>query len=207
MIRFRYVLGVLLAAAAAVGAVALVRGRGVAGEAAAAAVARAAMERLGYAPLGEPDATFEGDQELAWALERARPGPAGAGLARGEGGAVRWRLVFPGGGEAQVTVDGIVWSLRRPVPAAPGPDLFPSLAKARVEAAVAQAVPDPSALAARARSELAGGRAHLAAGVVRRRHRAAPVRVAARAGAGDRRLLGGLVEALSCTPWGPTSVW
>jgi hypothetical protein len=144
VIRFGYVLRVVAAAAAAAGAVALVRGRGVPGEAQAAAVARAAMERLGYAPLGEPTATFEGDQELAWALERARPGPAGAQLARGEGGAVRWRLVFPGGGEAQVTVDGVVWSLRRPVPEAPGPDLFPSLATPRVEAAVAQAVLDPA---------------------------------------------------------------
>ncbi|MDD5565009.1 MAG: hypothetical protein PHQ91_14950, partial [Thermoanaerobaculaceae bacterium] len=119
MNRFHYVLGVVVAAAAAVGAVALIRGRGVTGEAEAAAVARAAMERLGYAPLGEPDATFEGDQELAWALERASAGPAGAALARGEGGAVRWRLVFPAGGEAQVTVDGVVWSLRRPIPAEP----------------------------------------------------------------------------------------
>ena len=103
------------------------------------------MERLGYQPIGEPAAGFEGDQELAWALERARPGPGGVGLARGEGGALRWRVVFPGGGEVQVTVDGLVWSLRRPVPSAPGPDLFPSLARARVEAAVAAAVPDPAA--------------------------------------------------------------
>lgn len=145
MFRVRYVLQVLLAAAALIAAVALVRDRGVPGEVQAAALARAALVRLGYEPLGEPTATFEGDQELAWALERARPGPAGVGLARGEGGALRWRVVFPGGGEAQITVDGVVWSLRRPVPSAPGPDLFPSLARAQVEAAVARAVPDPSA--------------------------------------------------------------
>lgn len=145
MIRFGWIARVGLAAAAAAAAVALVRGRGVPGEAHAAAAARAAMERLGYAPLGEPAATFEGDQELAWALERARPGPAGVALARGEGGAVRWKLVFPAGGEAQVTVGGVVWSLRRPVPSDPGPDLFPSLAKPRVEAAIAEAVSDPSA--------------------------------------------------------------
>jgi len=138
-------MGVAVAAAAIVAGIALTRGRGVSGEARAVSVARAAMARLGYQPVGEPAASFEGDQELAWALERAKPGQAGVGLARGEGGALRWRVVFPGGGETQVTVDGLVWSLRRPVPTAPGPDLFPSLARARVESAVAQAVPDPAA--------------------------------------------------------------
>jgi hypothetical protein len=145
VLRGRYVLQVVLAAASLAAALALVRGRGVSGEVQAGALARAALARLGYEPLGEPSATFEGDQELAWALERAEPGPTGAALARGEGGAVRWRVVFPGGGEAQVTVDGTVWSLRRPVPSDPGPDLFPSMARALVEAAVAKAVPDPTA--------------------------------------------------------------
>lgn len=145
MFRVRYVLQVLLAAAAVAAAVALVKGRGVPGEVQAAALARAALVRLDYEPLGDPTATFEGDQELAWALERALPGPDGVRLARGEGGAVRWRVVFPGGGEAQVTVGGVVWSLRRPVPSDPGSDLFPSLARSRVEAAAARAVPDPSA--------------------------------------------------------------
>jgi len=143
--RVRYALQVLLAAASLVVAMALVKGRGVPGEVQAGALARAALVHLGYEPLGEPTATFEGDQELAWALERARPGPAGVRLARGQGGAVRWRLVFPGGGEAQVTVDGVIWSLRRPVPSAPGPALFPSMARSRVETAVAEAIPDPSA--------------------------------------------------------------
>ncbi len=145
MNRLGYAIGVGVAAASAVAALTMVRGRGVGGGARAISDARAVMSRLGYDPIGEPTATFEGDQELAWALERARPGQGGVGLARGEGGALRWRVVFPGGGEAQVTVDGTVWSLRRPVPTAPGPDLFPALARARVEAAVAQAVPDPHA--------------------------------------------------------------
>ena len=158
MFRVRYVLQVLLAAAAIGAAVVLVKGRGVPGEVQAAALARAALVRLGYEPLGDPTATFEGDQELAWALERARPGPDGVRLARGEGGAVRWRVVFPGGGEAQVTVGGVIWSLRRPVPSAPGPDLFPSLARSRVEAAVARAVPDsPTWQLVRAQSWREGG--------------------------------------------------
>lgn len=144
MSRFEYVVRVAVAAASVAGALALVRGAGVGGEAEATSYARAAMERLGYRPVGEPTVVFEGNQELAWALERASPGPRGVGLARGEGGAVRWRLVFPGGGEAEVTADGVVWSLRRPVPSAPGPDLFPSLARARVEEAAAMAVPDPA---------------------------------------------------------------
>jgi hypothetical protein len=145
VLRLRYVVQVGLAVASLVAALALIKGRGVAGEVQAGALARAALVRLGYEPLGAPAATFEGDQELAWALERAEPGPTGAGLARGEGGAVRWRVVFPGGGEAQVTVDGTVWSLRRPVPSDPGSDLFPSMARSLVEAAVAKAVPDPTA--------------------------------------------------------------
>ena len=145
MFRVRYALQVLLAAASLVAAMALVKSRGVPGGVQAGALARAAFARLGYEPLGEPTATFEGDQELAWALEHARPGPAGVKLARGQGGAVRWRVMFPGGGEAQVTVDGVIWSLRRPVPSDPGPALFPSMARSRVEAAVAEAIPDPSA--------------------------------------------------------------
>ncbi len=145
VLRLGYALRVALAVAAAIAAVAMVRGHGVGGGTRAASVARSSMERLGYLPLGEPTAVFEGDQELAWALERARPGPDGVSLARGEGGALRWRVVFPGGGEVQVTVDGLVWSLRRPVPTAPGPDLFPSLARARVETAVRAAVGDPAA--------------------------------------------------------------
>jgi hypothetical protein len=143
--RLSYLFQVALAAAAVVVALALLRGRGIPGEVEAGAVAREAFLRVGYEPIGEPAATFEGDQQVAWALERAHPGPTGVSLARGEGGAARWRLVFPGGGEAQVTVDGVVWSLRRPVPTDPGPDLFPSLARARIQAAAARAVTDPDA--------------------------------------------------------------
>ncbi len=158
MLRISYLLQVVLAAVVAAAGIALVRGRGMPGEVEAAALARAAFIRLAYEPIGEPRATFEGDQQVAWALERARPGPAGVGLARGEGGAQRWRLVFPGGGEAQVTVDGVVWSLRRPLPTSPGPDLFPSLSRSLIEAAVAKAVPDPSAWAlVRAESWREGG--------------------------------------------------
>ncbi len=145
VLRVSYLVQVVLAAAAVAAGVALVRGRGIPGEVEAAAAARAAYTRLGHEPIGEPVATFEGDQQVAWALERARPGPSGVGLARGEGGAVRWRLVFPGGGEAQVTVGGVVWSLRRPVPTSPGPELFPSLARPRIAEAVALAVSDASA--------------------------------------------------------------
>jgi hypothetical protein len=144
VLRVSYVLQVALAAATVAAGLALVKDRGIPGEVEAAALARAAFVRLGFEPIGEPRATFEEDQEVAWALERARPGPAGVSLARGEGGAVRWRLVFPGGGEAQVTVGGVLWSLRRPMPSDPGPDLFPSMARSRVAAAVSQAVPDPS---------------------------------------------------------------
>ena len=144
MFRVSYLLQVVLAAAAIAAGLALVRGRGVPGEVEATALARSAFARLGYEPIGEPGATFEGNQEVAWALERARTGQAGVELARGEGGALRWRLVFPGGGEAQVTVDGVVWSLRRPLPTNPGPELFPSMARPRIAAAAAQAVSDPS---------------------------------------------------------------
>jgi hypothetical protein len=143
--RVGYLLGVVLALAAAAAAAALVRGRGVSGEAQAIAIARTAFARLLYEPIGEPTATLEGEQGLAWALERAHPGPAGVGLARREGGAVRWRVIFPGGGQAEVTAAGVVWSLRRPVPSDPGPDLYPSLAGSRVEAALELAVPDTAA--------------------------------------------------------------
>jgi hypothetical protein len=145
VLRPAYLLRIVVAAAAIAGAIALIKNRGIPGEVEAGALARTAFLRVGYDPIGEPAATFEGDQQVAWALERARPGPAGVGLARGDGGAVRWRLVFPGGGEAQVTVDGVVWSLRRPLPTNPGPELFPSMARSRIAAAVDKAVPDPSA--------------------------------------------------------------
>ncbi len=114
----------------------LVRGTGIGGERSAAAVARAALEALGYEPVGEPDTELEADQALAWALERSRPGVGGVALARGEGGAVRWRVRFPEGGEARVTPGGVVWSVRRPVPVDPGPDLYPLVAQVVLRAAV-----------------------------------------------------------------------
>jgi hypothetical protein len=112
---------------------AFVRRDGVPEPARAVAAARDAFARLGVTPVGDPSVTFEVDQRLAWALERARPGPTGVGLARGQAGAMRWRVVFPGGGEAQVAVDGFVWSLRRPLPTAIGPDLFPTAARGVIE--------------------------------------------------------------------------
>lgn len=142
--RRSYLIQILLALVLLAAALALVRGHGVGGESDAVAGARNALHRIGYEALGgTPQASFETDQEMAWALERARPGPSGVALARGEGGAVRWRVAMPGGGEALVTTGGVVWSARRPVPSAPGRDLFPSQARAEVEAALGVAVGDP----------------------------------------------------------------
>ncbi|MFI5167553.1 MAG: hypothetical protein ACHQQS_13125 [Thermoanaerobaculales bacterium] len=142
MPRRLFLLQLLLAAVLLAAAITLVAGRGIGGAADATNLARSALARLGYQPIGQPHPTFQVDQELAWALERARPGPPGVALGRGEGAAVSWRVVFPGGGEAVVTTGGVVWSARRPVPSAPGKDLFPSQARSRVEAALAVAVPD-----------------------------------------------------------------
>jgi hypothetical protein len=142
--RRLYVVQLVLAVATLVGALWLLRGREIGNDFDATVRATAALDRLGYKPLGQARSTFEEDQELAWALERARPGPRGVALARGEGGAVRWRVVFPGGGEAEVTTGGVVWSARRPVPSAPGRDLFPSQARSIVAAALVVAVPDPA---------------------------------------------------------------
>ena len=141
-----YVVQLLLALVTLVAAGALVGGRGIAADTAATSLAKSALARLGYEAAGPPRATFEADPELAWALERARPGSRGVSLARGEGGAVRWRVVFPGGGEAVVTTGGVVWSARRPAPTAPGLDAFPSQARARVEGALERAVPDAADL-------------------------------------------------------------
>jgi hypothetical protein len=110
----------LFAAAAAM----LARG-GIGGEQGAIAAARNALRGLSFDPVGDPDAVLDVDQPLAWAVERSRPGRAGVALARGEAGAVRWRVRFPGGGEAVVAVGGQLLSVRRPVPASPGPDIFP----------------------------------------------------------------------------------
>jgi hypothetical protein len=145
MLRVKYLLQIALGVMALLAAAAMLKGRGVSGQAEAVAQARAAFAAVGFTPTGDPAAVYEGEQELAWALERARPGPRGVALAHGQGGAVRWRVNFPGGGEAEVTVGGDVWALRRPVPTAPGPDLFPSVARDRVAAALPLAVHDPGA--------------------------------------------------------------
>ena len=94
MSRAGYLLRVVLALAAAAAAVALVRGRGVSGEAQAVSIARTAFARLLYQPIGEPTVTLEGEQGLAWALERAHPGPGGVSLARREGGAAENKMAI-----------------------------------------------------------------------------------------------------------------
>ncbi len=157
----------------------LARG-GIGGEQGAVAAGRAALRGLGFDPVGDPEAALEVDQPLAWAVERSRPGRAGVALARGETGAVRWRVRFPGGGEAVVAVGGQLLSVRRPVPAAPGPDLFP-LARA-VEPPTAPA-PDrrrSRPLHAVPQPELARGGEPVAARPVPRRERRAAGGVAAR---------------------------
>lgn len=112
---------------------------------AAEARARQALVEAGFEPTGGALVTPEGEHERAWALERARPGPAGHGLAAGEGGALRWRVVLQGGGEVGLTENGLLWSLRRPIPTDPGPALYRPRAGRRIEEALARLVPDPQA--------------------------------------------------------------
>lgn len=111
----------------------------------AEARARQALSAVGFEPTGGALVTPEGEHERAWALERARPGPAGRGLAAGEGAALRWRVVFQGGGEVGLTEGGLLWSLRRPLPTDPGPPLYRPRAGRRLEEALARLVPDPRA--------------------------------------------------------------
>lgn len=117
-------------------------GRGVPGRAGAVATAAAAARTLRFEPLGEPIVLVEADHLLAWALERSRPGAAGRELALREGGAVRYRVRWPGGGEAVVTARGLLWLVRRPVPTDPGPDVLPTVARDLAAAAMASLVPD-----------------------------------------------------------------
>ena len=124
-------------------AVVLVRGRGVAGADRAETLARGALRKLGFNATGDATVRLEGDHALAWALERSRPGAAGTALARGEGGALRWRVAFGGGGEGVVTVDGTLWSVRRPAPTDAGADLFPAQANELVGRVLAAVVPRP----------------------------------------------------------------
>ena len=121
----------------------LVRGRGVGGAEHAEIRARDALRQLGFAASGDAAVRLEGDHALAWALERSRPGPAGSALAHGDGGALRWRVTFGGGGEAVVTTDGTLWSARRPAPTDPGSDLFPAQAKELIERVLAACVDRP----------------------------------------------------------------
>lgn len=134
----------LVALALAGAALSLVRGGGVARQADVVENAHSALAALGYGAVGDAEVERQFDQAVAWALERARPGAAGAALARGEGGGVRWRVRFGGGGETQVTATGVAWSARRPVPTDPGPDLFPQFVQPHFEAALARLVVDPS---------------------------------------------------------------
>lgn len=126
-----------------VAAVTLVRGSGVPGHDEAIAEGRGVLSSLGFTPRAEGSAVLESDQLVTWALERSSR-VEGHTLAWGEGGAVRWRTTFADGGEAVVTPLGTLWSARRPVPTAPGPDLFPAVAQPRLEAALTQLVADPT---------------------------------------------------------------
>ena len=133
-------LGVAVLFAAAV--VMFARG-GIGGGTGAVPSSRAALRGLGFEPVGEPETTLEVDQPLAWAVERSHPGREGVALARGEAGAVRWRVRFSGGGEAAVAVGGQLLSVRRPVPVAPGADLFPLQVQPSLQQALPRLVPDP----------------------------------------------------------------
>jgi hypothetical protein len=93
----------------------------------------------------DAEQTLEVDQALAWALQRARPGPAGVALARGEGGAIRWHVAFAAGGEATVTADGDLWSLRLPIPTDPGNELPAGLVRAFALTSLPEFVRDPAA--------------------------------------------------------------
>ncbi len=132
----------ITAAVVVAGAAAFVAGRGVPGRSDAVVEARDGLRVLGYEPVGRPEVVFEDDQPLIWALERSLPGPGGVALARGRGGAVRWRVRFAGGGEAAVTAGGMLWSTRRPVPTDTGPNLYPAFAQAYLRQALRHLVSD-----------------------------------------------------------------
>jgi len=139
--RLRSLAAIVTALVVPLGAAGLVIGRGVPGRSRAVHVARTSLQRLGFAPVGEASVALEGDRLLAWALDRSarnrRRSPAWS-----EGGAVRWRVTFAGGGEAVVTADGQPLAARRPLPTAAGEDLFPAVAQPLLEAALAGIVAD-----------------------------------------------------------------
>ena len=144
MLLWRWWTRWLGAAALVAAGLALVHGRGVGGAERAETLARGSLRQLGFVATGDATSRLEGDHALAWALERSRPGPAGAALAGAEGGALRWRVSFGGGGEGVVTTGGTLWSLRRPTPTDPGADLFPAQARELTERVHAGFVRSPA---------------------------------------------------------------
>jgi len=127
------------------GAVLAVRFGSLVGGAGAGEAARAGLLKLQFVPGADAVRTLEVDQALAWALQRARPGPAGVALARGDGGAIRWRVSFATGGEATVTADGDLWSMRLPIPTDPGSELPPGLVRGFALTSLPEFVRDPAA--------------------------------------------------------------
>ena len=124
-------------------AVWLLWGRGIPGRDSAPLTARELQARLGFVPTGDVAVALEVDQLVAWALDRSA-GWRDPRVALGEGGAIRWRVEFSGGGTATVTAGGEAWSARRPVPTDPGPDLYPAAAQPLLVAGLARLVNDPS---------------------------------------------------------------
>lgn len=129
----------MVAAASIAAAAHVTIGRGVGGREIAIDAVHRAFAGMGFQPVGVPVSSFEGDQALAWALARVS---RGAGQAEGEGGAMRWRVLFPGGGEGAATTTGSVWAARRPVPADPGPNLFPATVQRAMRASLAAVFSD-----------------------------------------------------------------
>jgi hypothetical protein len=145
MFRRRWWMRWLAAGVLALAGVALVRRGGVGGASRAETLARGALRQLGFVATGDASVVLDGDRALAWALERSRPGPAGVDLAAREGGALRWRVTFSGGGEAVVSSGGALAAVRRPAPTDPGIDLFPAAAREVFERALAAFARTPAA--------------------------------------------------------------
>ena len=137
----RSVIALLLAAAVWWGW----RPQGLEGREEAVDAARSALRQLGYEAWGEASVTLEVDQEMAWAVERSRPGEAGIRLARQRSGAVRWRVRFAGGGEVVCSPSGLVFTARRPVPTFVGEDLLPVVARERFQESLRSLVGDRDA--------------------------------------------------------------
>lgn len=115
-------------------------GRGIGGREVAAQAVAKAFEGLGFAPLGRPVTSLEGDQAVAWALARVQSGMGS--LVPGEGVAMRWRVRFPEGGEGAATRSGEVWAIRLPVPVDPGKNLYPATVQRAMREQVAGVFPD-----------------------------------------------------------------